>query len=243
VAHDGQNIFDKKTATKGRTWGLARTATQVFERAGITPPLVIAVFHSTSKTNRSGRAKDLAPEDIFTNGVTPRENFPGIWPTPELKFPLNELHGNRYQADIVETIIPTITSEVGHELNPANTAMIGASMGGLATLYGITKYPEIYRTALGFSTHWSVGMDPLVSELMGAIPVAGTHKLWMSRGTKALDAGYGPYQEYANEIALARGYRYGRDLATPVYARTTHNEKSWGRYLNQALDFWISERN
>ena len=175
--------------------------------------------------------------------MIPRENFPGIWPSPELKFPLNELHGNKYQADVAETIIPAVTTHLGHRVNPADTAMLGASMGGLATLYGIAKYPNLYRTALAFSTHWSVGMDPLVSGLMGALPSAGSHKLWMSRGTKALDAGYGPYQECANNIAVSRGYRYGRDLATPVYRRTTHNEKSWSSYVNQALKFWISDRN
>jgi len=243
VAHDGQIIFDKSTSTYGQIWKLAKSATKVFKNHGFAPPLIIGVFHSSSATNPGGRAKDLAPQDIFQNGVTPRENFPGIWPTPERKFPISELRGNRYQADIVESIIPTITSAVGHTLNPANTAMLGASMGGLATLYGVSKYPEIYRTALAFSTHWSVGMDPLVSELMASLPPAGTHKLWMSRGTKALDAGYGPYQEYANNIAVSRGYRYGRDLATPVYQRTTHNEKSWSSYVTQALEFWISDRN
>jgi len=42
VTHDGQNIFDKATATKGKTWELAKAATKTFERKGLTPPRPLA---------------------------------------------------------------------------------------------------------------------------------------------------------------------------------------------------------
>ena len=240
ITHDGQNIFDKATATRRRTWELAKSATKVASEFEVPPPVIIAVFHSSKPTDPFGRGKDLAPQDVFRDGVLPVLNHAGIWPTPYPSFDLSELRGNKYLAEISEVIVPEITKFIGHSISPKHTAMLGASMGGLATLNGVARYPDLYKTALAFSPHWTTGREPLVRTLMNSLPHAGEHKLWMSRGNKSLDANYGPFQELANNCAISLGYRYGRDLATPVYNHTTHNERSWGSYVNQALRFWLS---
>ena len=240
VTHDGQNIFDKKTSTRQRTWELAGTAVKVSKEFQVPPPVIIAVFHSSNTNDRYGRSKDLAPQDIFKDGILPVVNHAGIWPTPTPTFDLSELRGNTYLHQISEEIVPYICNYVGHTLSPEHTAMLGASMGGLAALNGMAKYPDIFRTALSFSPHWTTGLNPLVDGLMRSLPPAGKNNIWMSRGTKSHDANYSLYQERANNIAISLGYKYGRDLATPVFNRTTHNERSWGSYLNQALRFWLT---
>ena len=241
VTHDGQNTFDKSTATRRRTWELAGTACAVAAEFGIQPPVIIAVFHSRSGADPYGRGKDLAPQDIFAGGVLPAVGHSGIWATPKPTFPLSELRGNAYLEQITRSIVPEICNRLGHKIIPEHTAMLGASMGGLATLNGVARYPDFYRTALAFSTHWTVGKEPLVNKLMLSLPHAGEHKIWMSRGTKSHDANYGPYQDYANNLAIYLGYRYGQDLATPIFNRTTHNERSWATYVAQALRFWMSD--
>ena len=57
IAHDGQNIFDRRTATFVYTWRLAQNAIRVSKELGAKPPLVIGVFHSSSKADPHGRAK------------------------------------------------------------------------------------------------------------------------------------------------------------------------------------------
>jgi len=74
VTHDGQNIFDKKTSTRNRTWELAGTATKVAREYGVPAPVIIAIFHSGSPQDPYGRGKDLAPQDVFTDGVEPVVN-------------------------------------------------------------------------------------------------------------------------------------------------------------------------
>jgi hypothetical protein len=69
IAHDGQNIFDRRTATFIYTWKLAQTAARIARECGNKPPLVIGVFHSSTKEDPHGRAKDLAPEDPFRDGI------------------------------------------------------------------------------------------------------------------------------------------------------------------------------
>ena len=52
VTHDGQNIFDKKTSTRQRTWELAGTAVKVAKEFQVPPPVIIAVFHSSNANDR-----------------------------------------------------------------------------------------------------------------------------------------------------------------------------------------------
>jgi len=67
IAHDGQNVFDGTTSTHPRqTWKMAQSAIDVANEAGINPPTIIGVWHSATKNNPWGRAKDLAPEKFFT---------------------------------------------------------------------------------------------------------------------------------------------------------------------------------
>lgn len=64
IAHDGQNVFDGKTAThRGKTWEMAQHAFKVSHEFGITPPVIIAVWHGSTKADPMGRAKDLSPNN------------------------------------------------------------------------------------------------------------------------------------------------------------------------------------
>ena len=230
IAHDGQNIFDKKSATMGQTWELAQSAIRVSEDFNITPPAIIGDFHSSTKKDSFGRIKDLAPQKPFLGGVTT------LGPS---KVELSELRGDKYLAQIAQQNIPTISKMIGLEPSCDKTALIGSSMGGLATLYGVGQYPELYGTALAFSPHWVIGGNPLVDALIDGLPELRTHKLWMSRGTKGLDRSYTPYQDYADMRAEELGWKVGHNFSTKVYDRTGHNERSWRKYLDEAIRFWM----
>jgi predicted alpha/beta superfamily hydrolase len=233
IAHDGQNVFDRRTATHHRTWRMAQSATRVSNRLGITPPAIIAVFHSRSEKNPWGRILDLAPQDPYQNGVlAPRDATPPVMP--------EQLQGNSYLQDIVDVIAPAISHELGLTLAEMKTAVIGSSMGGLASLYAIGKRPDFFSTALALSTHWSAGGNPLVDALIDSLPHPGIHKIWMSYGTKGHDALYQPFQMYADRKMLSAGWREGHNFSTRRYNRSGHNEKSWSKYLDQPMEFWLT---
>lgn len=235
VAHDGQNVFDGHTSThKNRTWEMAQSAIRVSEGLGITPPLIIAVFHSNSKKEPVGRTLDLSPQDIFQSGIP-------VTPTRKINISLDDLRGNAYLDLIADQVIPAIAIEHKFQVNPEKTAMIGSSMGGLATLNGVARRPDLYQTALALSPHWTIGGNPLVESLINALPKPGKHKVWMSRGTKGLDRDYKPFQDLADELMLMNGYRKNRDFESKVYERSGHNERAWAKYLPSALKLWLSE--
>ncbi len=231
IAHDGQNIFDRATSTHRATWRMAQSAIRVSKKIGITPPAIIGVFHSRSATNPWGRILDLAPQDPFQNGVRSAQAYDEI--------SLESLQGNNYLEQITNEIAPAICHKLGLDISRIDKAIIGSSMGGLASLYAIAKRPDFYSTALALSTHWTAGEIPLVEAMLDSFPTPGQHKIWMSRGTRGHDAHYGQFQDHADKKMLEEGWREGEDFITRVYKRSGHNERSWAKYLDQPMKFWL----
>lgn len=229
IAHDGQNIFDRKTASFLYTWKLAQTSIRVAQETHKSPPLVIGVFHGSTKNDPYGRSKDLCPEDPFRAGMKPA-NYPTIT--------ADELHGNRYLQMIFDEIVPAIAELTNSKPTPEKTAMIGSSMGGLATLYSAIKHPERFQTALALSPHWTLAGNALVEWMIPKLPHDKQMRVWMSRGTKGLDATYEPFQDRVDNMMEEMGWGSKR-FVTRVYHRTSHNERSWASYVDEPLRFWM----
>ena len=229
IAHDGQNIFDGRTATHhGQTWKMAQSASRVSKELGVNPPAIIGVWHSSTKEDPWGRAKDLVPEKYFRDGIAVNKDLVKDF-NPEL------LHGDSYLRGIFENYIPAIAPGIP----VTRTAMIGSSMGGLATLYAVAQFPQSFSTALALSTHWPFGGTELVERTIKELPTPSTHKIWMSHGTKGLDGAYEPFQQLADKLMSERGY-LSHNFVSKVYERSGHNERSWAKYLDQPIRFWLS---
>lgn len=228
IAHDGQNVFDPRTATRRSTWRMAQNAIKVFEDRGLTPPAIIGVFHSSSKKDIHGRAKDLTPQQAFQSGVKP---------LIETDLKLEELHGDEYQGLIAEQIVPMICERINHAPAFETTAMIGSSMGGLATLNALTLRPRFFRTALAFSPHWVIGGKPLVEKILKDLPKPGEHKIWVSRGDRKLDATYKSDQEHADKLMRELGWR--SDYRSTLFKNAGHNERAWAKQVDDAFRFWL----
>lgn len=226
IAHDGQNVFDGKTSThRGQTWKMAQSAIHVSQELGINPPAIIAVWHSSTKENPWGRAQDLAPQRYFTHDAY-------IDPRWKLKDPSFVVKSDEYLDQIFNTIVPAIFPES----TPEKTAVIGSSMGGLATLYAAITHPDKFTTALALSTHWIISDQEFARKMVDALPLS--HKIWMSRGNKGLDAEYPPLQDFVDQLMAKRGF--GSRYMSKSYNRSGHNERSWAKYLNEPLRFWLS---
>lgn len=226
IAHDGQNVFDGKTSThRGQTWKMAQAAMHVSQELGINPPAIIAVWHSSTKENPWGRAEDLAPQRFFTQDayIDPR------WRVSDKSFVVKS---DAYLDQIFSTIVPAIFPNS----SPDKTAVIGSSMGGLATLYAAIMYPDKFATALALSPHWIISDQEFARKMVDALPIS--HKIWMSRGNKGIDAEYPPLQDFVDQLMVSR--EFGNRYMTKSYNRSGHNERSWAKYLHEPLRFWLS---
>lgn len=231
IAHDGNNVFDKKTSTLGTTWRLAERSSNIFSKRGMVPPAIIGVYHKGDGPTSPGRISELSPQQPFLKGIK-------VLVEDSIK--LEELSGDAYQAHIANVILPAISKEFNIATSPKNTAMLGSSMGALATLYGMGLRPDLFHTALAFSPHFPIGGIPLVDWLLDELPTPENHKVWMSRGTRSLDSTYGPFQDHANRKMNSLGW--GQNYRFQKYKGAGHNERAWSKQLEDAISYWLEQR-
>ena len=132
-----------------------------------------------------------------------------------------------------------ILQELDLDIPAENRAMIGSSLGGLATLYATSKFSDQFKTALALSPHWTLSDEALVDWMIPKLSNLNSHRIWMSRGTKGLDASYPPFQDHADRKMSELGWRESH-FKSKVFHRTTHNERSWASYVEEPLRFWLS---
>ena len=113
------------------------------------------------------------------------------------------------------------TSRIDREFrvkrDPANTAIMGSSMGGLVSLYAIDEYPKVFGGAGMVSTHWPLFLPAQEGQsitdeeyeavssaferyLTPALPSPKSHKLYFDHGSETLDAVYARYQKRIDAI-------------------------------------------
>lgn len=244
VSHDGQNILDKRNIGinphQRATWQLAQSAVRIAEKNNLTAPTVICVYHTPYVEDNLGRLKEYTPQKYMGHKEDWMIESYGLYNVQVESF-LNNLSADQLIEDLTESIVPEITSRIGQAITPEATAMIGASMGGLATIYSVIQKPDFFRTALSFSPHWVIGGDALAEKMMLNFPDPGKHKLWMSRGTKGLDALYEGSQNLADKLIKSKGYKENRNLISRVLNNGAHSNATWAKYAPAALDFWLKE--
>ena len=234
VMHDGHNLFDPKTSTFGATWGLLdalRDRKPGGARIrGDRKPLIIGVTYKGG--NGEIRGVEYGPTDIWSKRPELMNLMPSEWAR-------TGANGNEYHELIAHKILPTIAAEFGVELARDRTAMGGSSMGALTSLYGLSKHPDVYGTALAYSTHWPLGGNDLVDEYIKFLPAPGHHRIWSDGGTIELDALYAPYQKYFQQQMAAKGYRFGEDFIEASYPNTGHSELWWAGRVEHPINWWL----
>lgn len=233
IAHDGQCVFDVKTAKRNTTWQLAENAQFISNQFKSAPPLIVAIWHQGEVGDSVSRGLDLSPEDYFKSGM---QLFPKNGP-----FDVSKVEGNKYLQEIFEIYVPSILDATKTRTTPAKTAMIGASRGALSTLYALSRFPNHFSTALAHSTHWPIGRDPLVKMTIENLPPPGEHRIWMSHGSEGFDAEYEPFQNYAHELLIQKGYSQERDFFFSFYPGAAHDEASWAIQSIDSLRNWFEK--
>lgn len=226
--HDGQNLFDPETSTWNVTWGVAEAVSRLANENKIRAPIIVGIWNSN---NRGG---DYMPEKPF--------NLPGG--KKALQYFLREYAGcepvsDNYLRFIVESLKPLIDSEFRTLPERGDTYVMGASMGGLISLYALCEYPGVFTAAGCLSTHWVAGEGIVIDYLIDALPAPGAHNIYFDYGTKGLDARYEPYQVRADAIMSDAGYLRNENWMTEKFEGADHNERAWQDRIHIPLRFLL----
>lgn len=240
--HDGQNLFDTKTAGFGMEWQIDETLDRLIREKKVRPTIVVGIW-STPK-----RLQEYVPSKAF-------EGLP-----PEYRDKVRALYGGDPLSDgylkfLVRELRPMIDRRFNVKTDAADTAIMGSSMGSLISLYAVDEYPHIFGAAGMMSTHWPLFMKPngdsvgdaeyeVVSGaferyLAPALPDPRTHRLYFDHGSETLDAVYARYQDRVDAVVHRRGYREWANMLSLSFPGEKHNEISWASRVAVPLQFLL----
>jgi hypothetical protein len=140
----------------GERWDAARAAVHAAQKVGVPPPAVVGVWNGSSATHPYRRAYEPAPEKVLSGHLAVNPQL-ASW------FDISQMEGDRYLDEVCDHILPNVMSMIGGDVP---VAMMGASMGGIATLCALGERPDVFGCGLAFSVHWPFGGDLLVDALV-----------------------------------------------------------------------------
>ncbi len=233
---DGQGLFDPSATWFKKAWHVDVTLSRLLREGRIADAIVVGIANAGKS-----RWSEYFPEKFlpWVNEST-RRAFMDKWMEQQAR-------SDAYLRFLVEELKPAIDLRFSTHPQREHTFVMGSSMGGVISIYAMNEYPEVFAGAAGLSTHW-VG----TFEANSALPLAAfnylrdhladpvNHRLYMDRGTTELDAIYGTYQNFVDEIVRDRGYG-AANFQSRVFDGEGHNEDAWARRLEVPLLFLLGK--
>ena len=243
--HDGQNIFDPALTNYGKEWGIDEAITRMAMREDLREWIVVGI------RSPENRWLNLFPEKLLD--FLPAHRVAALAETAGTeRIDRRAFGGDEYLKWMVTRLKPYIDRRYPTHKDAANTAVMGASMGGLMSLYAVAEYPEVFGQGAGLSTHFALG-NPVEDE--AAVPghvadmveawknyLNSTHidpsenRLYVDHGTATLDAGYELYYVAFEQMMRAGGWPPGH-FESRRFKGAEHDEDGWRERIDIPLAF------
>lgn len=216
-------------------WKLAETIQRLAAACEITPPLVVAISATADRIEEYGLARTL---DYAGRGKK----------------------AAAFQQRVLEHVIPAVRQRYGLAADPARTAIMGASLGGLSAFDLAWAHPDVFGTVGVFSgSLWWRGEDGdwraaqrsrLAHRMVRETATTPTLRLWFEAGTAdetddrdsngVIDA-IQDTTELIDELA-AKGFRRDVDVTYHEIAGGKHHESTWAEALPVFLKWAFPRR-
>jgi predicted alpha/beta superfamily hydrolase len=203
--HDGQNLFDAKTAAFGVEWGIDETVNHLVAMGKMDEVIVVGIDNTP----------DRLPE--YTPCCDPKHGGGRL---------------GAYEAFIVDTLKPMIDKTLRTLPGKGNTAIMGSSLGGIASVVIAQHHPDIFSKAGGVSSSFWWNNKAMITRLPMRVPV----KFYLDAGTR--DDGL-EETTLMRDAMLTQGYVAGTDLLYFAAEGGGHNEKSWAARVEKPLTWFF----
>ena len=211
---DGQNVFE--TGDMGAGWRVNETADALIEAGRIEPFIVVAV------SNTKARRDEYTPTAIewkVANG------------------PISKGGGkaNLYGRFLIEELKPFIDRTYRTRPDAASTAIGGASLGGLVSVWLALQLPNVFSSVLAVSpTVW--WDNSVILTKIAALPRPAPVRIWVDIGTLEGENAVSGARELRDALA-AKGWKRGTDFEYVEQEGGRHDETSWGSRVPGMLTF------
>ena len=211
---DGQNVFE--TGDMGAGWLVNETADALTEAGRIEPLIVVAV------SNTKARRDEYTPTAIE-------------WKVADGPISKGGGKANLYGRFLIEELKPFIDRTYRTRPDAASTALGGASLGGLVSVWLALQHPGVFGSVLAVSpTVWwdnSVLLTKIAA-LPGPVPV----RIWVDIGTLEGENAVSGARGLRDALA-AKGWKRGTDFEFVEQEGGRHDEISWGSRVAGMLTF------
>lgn len=204
--HDAQNLFDDATAFAGE-WKVDETL-DALSKEGKLELIVVGIDNGGDK-----RITELNAWDNARFGAA---------------------EGKQYTDFIVGTLKPAIDAKYRTLPDRAHTAIMGSSMGGLASHYAIAQYPQVFSKAGVFSpAYWTATPS---FDFMAQHPLPKDARVYLLMGEKEGDSMVPDVQRMA-QVVEKSGHPKANTVLK-IVPEQKHNEAFWSGELREAL-LWM----
>ncbi|AWL11073.1 Beta-lactamase [Saliniradius amylolyticus] len=202
--HDGQNLFDKATAYI-EEWQVDEQLNRLAQ-SGEMGLIVVGIDHAGPD-----RINELSPWEHAEHGKG--------W-------------GEAYTDFIVHQVKPWVDSQFRTRAQAESTAIMGSSLGGLATQYAIHQYPEVFSKAAVFSP--SFWYAPAVFAHAQVHPLTDRHRVYYLAGGEE----GGDIPALTEKMARQQRQVTSVVLETKIVPGGEHNEALWRTHFTEAV-LWL----
>lgn len=228
--HDGQMLFDSTATWNHQEWQVDEILSRLIAGQTIRRAIVVAI------NNTPDRLQEYFP-DKACQGLKVIEE--------------SALGGDKYLKFIVEEVKPFVDERYRPLTDREHTFLIGSSMGGLISLYGLCEYPEVFGGAACLSTHLSMAhlkaskdtealAEGFLRYVSCHLPAPNGARIYMDHGTEGIDAAYGPWQERLDAVFREGGWDDSH-YKSLVFQGHEHNETCWASRLQEPVSFLLGK--
>ena len=219
--HDGQFLFrDEGEQPRMPIWELDKTVTSLIESGTIEPIIIVAIWKQEPRNNYFFPEKALNLLDDATKQSVINQ--------------YGRLLSDEYLSFIVKELKPYIDKTYHTKPEKEHTAILGASAGGLISLYAISEYPEVFGSAACMSSAWPA-LDNLAARYFSNhLPDPASHKLYFDYGTG--EQSYRSGQELINLSCIKSGYT-PRNFISNIFEGHNHSSEYFKARVNIPLTF------
>lgn len=235
--HDGQMLFDGTTTWNGQEWKVDEIATDLIVSKLVQPFVIVGTWNVGA--NRHSEYFPQKPFESLSEDEQKREynRLRG-----NAKLFNKPIYSDQYLKFLVEELKPLIGNK--YNVDNDNAYLMGSSMGGLISWYGLVEYPNEFRGAACLSTHWPGNFDKVsnpvpnafVSFIKKHINVLKDQRIYFDTGTEGLDAMYPAIQAKVDSVMVKTELNW----VSLTFDGADHSEGAWADRLHLPILFLLN---
>lgn len=215
--HDGQNLFDELTGAFGE-WGVDECMDTLGALINF-EMIIVGIDNGMSERLSEYSAYDFRIKNDDKSEL-------------EIK-----AKGDKYLESIVYDLKPFIDKNYRTKTDSKNTIICGSSMGGLISMYGIIRYPEVFGAAGVFSPAYWTNKEELINE------IEKDNSKWKGNVYMIVGELEGKrYVDDMNEVSELLRVKNKENIESKTISAGRHNESFWRSEFASFL-FWLSKIN